>query len=61
MFNNSARIHTQLICRGFMRGYSCWTKHGELELENIGDEAGGGLNEEGHEDDIFVQSPLGGD
>lgn len=46
MLNNSARIHTHLICRGFMKGYSCWTKYGEQELENIGDEADNGLNEE---------------
>ena len=32
MFNNSAQIEGHLIRRGFKRGYTCWTSHGEEQI-----------------------------
>lgn len=61
MLQNSAKTRMHLIYRGFMDGYSCWTKHREQQLKNIGDKAGGGLNKEEHKHDMFVQSSLAGD
>ena len=32
MFNNSAQIEAHLIRRGFKKGYTCWTSHGEEQI-----------------------------
>nr|CAE05178.2 OSJNBa0013A04.15 [Oryza sativa Japonica Group] len=31
MFDNGEDVHSHLIQRGFMKGYTCWVKHGEQE------------------------------
>ena len=32
IFNNSAQIEVHLIRRGFKKGYTCWTSHGEKHI-----------------------------
>lgn len=41
-----SRYTFHLICRGFIKGCTCWTKHGEQESINIADETSGGQNQE---------------
>ncbi len=32
MLENRVDVHAYFIRRGFMKGYTCWMKHGEQEL-----------------------------
>ena len=58
-------LHSHLIQRGFMKGYTCWAKHGEQELGSgaVADRSGADNHEEGDEDehDMFIPSPLDGE
>ena len=35
MFNNPAQIEAHLIRRGFKKGYTCWTSHGEEQIIQV--------------------------
>lgn len=50
-----------MIRQGFVKGYTCWTKHAEQESINIADAASSGQNQKEDEADMFVPSLLGGE
>nr|ABA98334.1 transposon protein, putative, CACTA, En/Spm sub-class [Oryza sativa Japonica Group] len=63
MFDSGEDIHSHLIQRGFMEGYTCWVKHGEQESGSgaAADRSGAHNQEDEDEHDIFIPSPLGGE
>lgn len=56
-------VHSHLIQRGFMKGYTCWVKHGEQESSSgaAADRSGADNHEDEDEHDMFIPSPLGGE
>lgn len=50
-----------MIRQGFVKGYTCWTKHAKQESINIADAASSGQNQKEDEADMFVPSLLGGE
>nr|CAD40222.2 OSJNBa0019J05.20 [Oryza sativa Japonica Group] len=66
MIEDSDEVHAHLIMNGFMKKYTCWTKHGEQEGPDVAAEevldqdvenTAGATAREG----MFVPSPLGGE
>nr|CAE04645.1 OSJNBa0061G20.1 [Oryza sativa Japonica Group]CAE05928.1 OSJNBa0034E24.22 [Oryza sativa Japonica Group] len=66
MIKDSDEVHAHLIMNGFMKKYTCWTKHGEQEAPDVAAEevldqdvenTAGAIAREG----MFVPSPLGGE
>nr|ABA97722.1 transposon protein, putative, CACTA, En/Spm sub-class [Oryza sativa Japonica Group] len=63
MFYSGEDVHGHLIQRGFMKGYTCWVKHGEQESRSgvAADRSGAYNQEDEDEHDMFIPSPLGGE
>nr|AAM19042.1 putative transposon [Oryza sativa Japonica Group]ABB47166.1 transposon protein, putative, CACTA, En/Spm sub-class [Oryza sativa Japonica Group] len=61
MFDSGEDVHGHQIQRGFMKGYTCWVKHGEQELESgaSADRSGAYNQEDEDELDMLIPSPLG--
>nr|CAE02226.2 OSJNBb0015C06.4 [Oryza sativa Japonica Group] len=64
MIVNSDEVHAHLIMNGFMKKYTCWTKHGEQEAPDIAAEEvldQDVENTAAAREGMFVPSPLGGE
>nr|CAD39700.3 OSJNBb0115I21.8 [Oryza sativa Japonica Group] len=63
MFDSAEDVHGHLIQRGFMKGYTCWVKHGVQESGSgvAADRSGAHNQEDEDEHDMFIPSPLGGE
>nr|CAH68028.1 OSIGBa0136O08-OSIGBa0153H12.6 [Oryza sativa] len=63
MFDSAEDVHGHLIQRGFMKGYTCWVKHGEQESGSgvAADRSGAHNQEDEDEHYMFIPSPLGGE
>nr|CAD40281.2 OSJNBb0062H02.14 [Oryza sativa Japonica Group] len=63
MFDSAEDVHGYLVQRGFMKGYTCWVKHGEQESGSgvAADRSGAHNQEDEDEHDMFIPSPLGGE
>lgn len=58
MFSDSSLVHSHLIHRGFMKHYSCWSKHEEQEPHDVvADEVDVGNRLDRY--DMFVHSSFG--
>ncbi len=59
MFESRVDVHSDLIQRGFMKGYTCWVKHEEQESGNgaVADRSSADSHEEGDEDEHDMFGP----
>nr|ABA99172.2 transposon protein, putative, CACTA, En/Spm sub-class [Oryza sativa Japonica Group] len=64
MIEDSDEVHAHLIMNGFMKKYTCWTKHGEQEAPDVAAEEvldQDVENTAAAREGMFVPSPLGGE
>nr|AAX96657.1 transposon protein, putative, CACTA, En/Spm sub-class [Oryza sativa Japonica Group] len=64
MIEDKDEVHTHLIMNGFMKKYTCWTKHGEQEAPDVAVEEvldQDVENTAAAREGMFVPSPLGGE
>nr|ABA96308.1 transposon protein, putative, CACTA, En/Spm sub-class [Oryza sativa Japonica Group] len=64
MIEDKDEVHAHLIMNGFMKKYTCWTKHGEQEAPDVAAEEvldQDVENTAAAREGMFVPSPLGGE
>nr|CAE05230.3 OSJNBa0011K22.12 [Oryza sativa Japonica Group] len=64
MIEDKDEVHAHLIMNGFMKKYTCWTKHGEQEAPDVAAEEvldQDVENTAATREGMFVPSPLGGE
>nr|AAP52627.1 transposon protein, putative, CACTA, En/Spm sub-class [Oryza sativa Japonica Group]AAX95744.1 Transposase family tnp2, putative [Oryza sativa Japonica Group] len=64
MILDSSEVHSHLITNGFMKKYTCWTKHGEQEAPDAAAEEvldQDVENTAAAREGMFVRSPFGGE